>query len=451
MRTIVFLGPTMPVEDARAILPDARYLPPARQADVISAIRAHAPDVIALIDGVFHQSLSVWHKEILYALERGVRVYGASSMGALRAAECAPFGMVGVGSIYERYASGELVRDDEVALAHGDAESGWRPMSVPLVNVRATLDAAVEAGAIPAASADALLEAAAEIYFAERTWPLVAARAAEAGVDPGVAEAAAAFAREHAVDRKRLDAEELLALLRDLPDDAPAPDAVPVNRSHVFEALLERDVRVERMAGAVSLEEIGRHAMLHRPDAAQIMERALDRALVAVLGDVMRVEVEEAEVDAELERLRARLGLGDELAYEAYLLRNDLEEAELRALLRDVAIGRRLREWLTVRRYKLGLTQPLLDELRLADEYAPAADAAAELEAALRERFPPTHPFEVEPEETPELLREQSRATGWRPDTDLATWAAEAGFANVADVLTELKRAQAARDPARSA
>ena len=68
MKALVFLGPTMPVAVARSPLPDATFLPPARQADVLSAVETHRPDVIALIDGVFHQSLSVWHKEILYAL-----------------------------------------------------------------------------------------------------------------------------------------------------------------------------------------------------------------------------------------------------------------------------------------------------------------------------------------------------------------------------------------------
>jgi hypothetical protein len=108
-------------------------------------------------------------------------------------------------------------------------------------------------------------------------------------------------------------------------------------------------------------------------------------------------------------------------------------------------MGRRLREWLTVRRYKLGVVRLLLDELRLADEYAGLADAAAGFEAELRGALPSSHPFEVDPAEVPELLREHARATGWRPDTKLSTWAQEAGFANVADALRELKRAAEAR------
>src|SRR5262245_20044755 len=144
-RAVVFLGPTLPVEEARAIL-DAVYLPPARQADIVSAITTYRPQVIGLIDGVFAQSLSVWHKEILFALSRGIHVYGASSLGALRAAETAAFGTVGVGEVYRLYASGELTDDDDVALAHGDAASGFRPASEPMVNLRKTFEQARSEG-----------------------------------------------------------------------------------------------------------------------------------------------------------------------------------------------------------------------------------------------------------------------------------------------------------------
>ncbi|NER31958.1 MAG: hypothetical protein F6J89_31220, partial [Symploca sp. SIO1C4] len=122
-KIVIFLGPSLPRAEAREIV-DAVYLPPAKQSDLISAVTTYKPDIIALIDGVFLSYPSVWHKEILYALQQGVAVYGASSMGALRAAETSDFGMVGVGAIYRMYASGELIDDDEVALIHGQEDTG---------------------------------------------------------------------------------------------------------------------------------------------------------------------------------------------------------------------------------------------------------------------------------------------------------------------------------------
>ena len=85
---VVFTGPTLPADQARAILPDALYLPPVAQGDVYRAA-GHQPQAIALIDGFFEHVPAVWHKEILWAMAQGIHVFGSSSMGALRAAELA--------------------------------------------------------------------------------------------------------------------------------------------------------------------------------------------------------------------------------------------------------------------------------------------------------------------------------------------------------------------------
>ena len=39
---VVFLGPTLPDDEARALLPDAIDLPPAGQGDVLDVVRRHA-------------------------------------------------------------------------------------------------------------------------------------------------------------------------------------------------------------------------------------------------------------------------------------------------------------------------------------------------------------------------------------------------------------------------
>ena len=91
---IVFLGPSLEREAAEKILP-AEYLPPAKRGDLLRAAQDGA-GIIGLIDGVFHQESAVAHREILAALKKGVRVVGASSMGALRAAEMDTLGMTGI-------------------------------------------------------------------------------------------------------------------------------------------------------------------------------------------------------------------------------------------------------------------------------------------------------------------------------------------------------------------
>jgi TfuA protein len=203
----VFLGPSCDLETARAILPAAGFRPPAARGDIARAA-ADGARVILLIDGVFLQDCAVGHREVLGVLRAGVTVIGASSMGALRAAELDAFGMVGVGEVYRRFRDGELESDDEVALVY-DPESGYA-LSEPLVNIRATLEAAVADGAVAPAEADAVLEAARALYFPERTWPAVLRRAAVSGA------AREALAGRPLVDLKRADAVAALEYARDL-------------------------------------------------------------------------------------------------------------------------------------------------------------------------------------------------------------------------------------------
>src|SRR5215470_5937168 len=153
-------------DEARALL-DATYRPPVQQGDV-AALVPQQPAAILIVDGFFSWVPSVWHKEILWALEQGVAVLGASSMGALRAAELHDFGMVGVGRVYDDFAAGRLHDDDEVAVLHADEEHAYRPLSDALVNIRATLGAAVDAGVVDGTTAADLVLRAKATFFPDR-------------------------------------------------------------------------------------------------------------------------------------------------------------------------------------------------------------------------------------------------------------------------------------------
>jgi hypothetical protein len=163
---VVFLGPSLPREQAEEVL-QADYRPPAKRGDIYQAAREGA-EVICLIDGVFFQECSVAHKEVIYALEAGSRVLGASSMGALRASELDVYGMEGIGAIYQAYKSGRLVSDDEVALTFDPFS--YAPTSEPLVNIRFNLDLAKEKGIISEQSREKLFLAARRLYFPQRSY-----------------------------------------------------------------------------------------------------------------------------------------------------------------------------------------------------------------------------------------------------------------------------------------
>ncbi|MFB9924160.1 TfuA-like protein [Amycolatopsis halotolerans] len=124
-------------------------------------------DSIVIVDGVYHQRPALRHKEILAAIGSGIRVIGAASIGALRAAELAPFGMLGVGRVYAAYASGEIYGDDEVAV--GQSPDGRHALTWPLVNVRRVLDLALSAGVLDSKRTSKLLAKLREVFYPQRT------------------------------------------------------------------------------------------------------------------------------------------------------------------------------------------------------------------------------------------------------------------------------------------
>ena len=164
---IVFLGPSLPHVRAWSIL-NADYRAPAQMGDIYRVI-ASGVHTIVLIDGIFHAAAAVWQREILEAMGAGIRVIGASSMGALRAAELHTFGMIGVGRVFEWYRDRVIDGDDEVAIMHADASHEYRALSEPLVNIRYRLEHAVSRGVLTDGQARALTDHAKQTYFAERS------------------------------------------------------------------------------------------------------------------------------------------------------------------------------------------------------------------------------------------------------------------------------------------
>lgn len=336
---VVFLGPSLAVGEARALLA-ARYLSPVRCGDVLR-VRAGRPRAIAIVDGLFDSTAAVWHKEILLALEDGVAVFGAGSMGALRAAELAPFGMVGMGKIFEAYRDGVYTDDDEVAVLHGGAAEGYRALSEPMVNIRATVAAAVEAGVIRAASGERLLRAAKETFYQERSL----AGAIDRTWDVGTGEAEAARLRRFIagggyVDQKRLDA---LALVRHLAGwrprgGGPRHGAMGVNRSS-FVAKLHRDVMCRPFTAG--------HGDLPAEERVGLAARLLGvtYVLLRTLAELLSLAdgVARAQGPAVTPRWRARVfehgdfGLGPAARTRRWARAHDLDDAARKRLVERLA------------------------------------------------------------------------------------------------------------------
>ena len=207
MNTCIFLGPTLPVAEAAKIL-DAVYLPPAAQGDVYLAAIDGA-QAIGIVDGYFQGAPSVWHKEILWAMSRGIHVFGSASMGALRAAELSVFGMRGVGRVFEAYRDGVISDDDEVAVVHGPEEMAYRARTVPLVNMRATLASALEQQLLTDAAHRELIDMACSLFYWDRSYEALVEKC-ETRVEAQVLASFANWVRDNAVDQKHDDAIEML-------------------------------------------------------------------------------------------------------------------------------------------------------------------------------------------------------------------------------------------------
>ncbi len=208
----VYLGPTLALSTAQSYL-SATYLPPIKRGDL-----ATLPDetqIVGIIDGVFHQSLAVSPKEIIALLDRGVRVYGASSIGALRAAEMHMYGMIGVGEIFEMYRDRVIDADDEVAVAYDPLAD--RTVSEPLVNIRSALRLAVAQRIVSSKEAGEIISTMKGTYYPLRSYQLLG----------HMYPALAPFLKAGRYDQKRDDAVLLLRTIAGdaavLPDSASYP------------------------------------------------------------------------------------------------------------------------------------------------------------------------------------------------------------------------------------
>lgn len=168
-RVVVTAGPTIGAADIQAVIPSAEVVPPISFGDALR-YGLRSGDTLLIVDGLFFQSASVRHKELLTLMDDSVRVVGSSSMGALRAAELHAFGMEGYGWVFEGYRDGIIDADDEVGMVHGEPEDGYPVFVDALVNIRRTALRATESGVLSAAQAERIIEAARGTTFTQRTW-----------------------------------------------------------------------------------------------------------------------------------------------------------------------------------------------------------------------------------------------------------------------------------------
>lgn len=384
MKIIAFAGPSIE-RDAVEAVAHVECRPPVSQGDVYQAARS-APDVIAIIDGYFEGVPSVWHKEILWAMSRGISVYGASSMGALRAAELQAFGMRGVGEIFEGYRDGKYEDDDEVAVLHAPAELNYISLSLPMVNARATLESAAASSIITQSVATELVGIAKSIFYQQRDWREIFRQAAKLQIDPGQLANFERWLARGECDLKRQDAMRLLDELARIGEQGVKPTAAPFQ----FEWTVMWDRVVSSLAGRAP---ISGESQWNNLDQAVLDELRLEperfrrfaqrvrlKQLALREADRKRVESDDAKTRKLLQRLRESRGLYTRIDLDEWIEQNDWNSDYVQHALENEQRSQAM----------MVDVDPiaLLDELRLSGDY-PALKATALRKASHDSSTPP--------------------------------------------------------------
>lgn len=387
MTACIFLGPSLSVAQAEKTLPEARFLEPVQHGDVYRAMQRWSPRIIGIIDGYFQHSPSVWHKEILWALDQGVHVVGAASMGALRAAELEAFGMVGVGKIYDEFRAGALppfdglTDDDEVAVTHGPRETGFVAVSEAMVNIRFTLRKAAQAGVISTQTASYLCTTAKSLHFPQRQYSNLLTLAAHHGVDAAELDALRTWLHDGKVDQKHVDASALITYVKHWQQAGGVAAATDFHfenteiwhdtTSAMTAAQTARDITVEQLA-------ILKELRLDEKTYKRVMQRAALRYIAGPLPNNDN-DLDDTKLRRAVDRFRQAFELWDRHSIDTWLAANDLALEQFDVLMHGEV---RLNAWL--HSLNSALLPAIVDQLRLTGEYSALAQRAHDKAIFLR-------------------------------------------------------------------
>jgi len=441
----VFLGPTLPVTAARAEL-DATYLPPVSKGDIYR-LWARRPRVIGIIDVYFERVPAVWHKEILWIMERGVHVFGAAGGGALRAVELESFGMRGVGAVYQAFKDGTLEQDDEVAVAHGLSSAGYRALSEAMVNVRQTLLAARDAQTISECTREHVEATAKALFYQRRTWPNILA---EAGTASDIYASDLVALRKWLplgkIDQLAADAAAMLRDVRGFLADNPQPKRVAWTTANTA---LWNEARQQATSvpgdgpdeSAVALDAVIDEIRLLGPEMFQdSRRRCLLRLFASDVASREGLIVDGEWLGMTSHEFRADRGIEDDADFKAHLARNDLSVTEFEQMMEvETKVG-----W-ACERAEHRAFENLLHDLRIRGDYERLVTRARDKAGALSARGYGSRFAESRPAQDGSTERELLRwyfcdQLGTAVPTDLAGYARSSGFVDERALLAAIWR-----------
>lgn len=335
--------------------------------------------------------------------------------------------MVGIGSIFRQFKNGSLEDDDEVAVAH--SLDGAKCLSIPMVNIRATLEN------IPAMCLEEFDDIASDIkalFYPDRTIAAIPKIWREAF-------------KAHYVDVKKDDALEALRWISTQSFNEPFKPSFQMEDSHLFDAQYERDRTVIRDDGPTILAGIDSFAALHDPTFNWSNWNAANRASALVLAEILKLDVDPEEIKDEAGRFTAERGIQSLDDLDAWLNANDLSTHEFEEMMREQTLIRKVHKSIRTSLVAKRNTKTFLDYARILGNYPTLADESATQEMIVKRLAPDfmQEPLSQEPIQI--RLSKHIDAIGTPFTWNLPEWIKEAGFHSLAELAVDLDRAAIAR------
>ncbi len=185
----VLVGPSLPQSNRERLEGGFVFHPPAVRGSLVAIAKCErrnkapfVPPVILVIDGEFGNGQAISLTEIRAVINMGATIFGATSIGALRAVEARTVGMTGIGGIFRDYLTGRRVNDSDVAVATSETGVALGP-SVCDVDSLAPAFETIHNEPLPIG----LIETLRRTYYLDRSYELVHSTMLEYGVPDDVA------------------------------------------------------------------------------------------------------------------------------------------------------------------------------------------------------------------------------------------------------------------------
>lgn len=449
---IVFGGPSLPASEIERLLPQAVVKPPAALGDVYRSLSLR-PKAIGIIDGYFERVPAPWHKELLWALDQGVQLFGAASMGALRAVELNTFGMVGVGQVFEWFRDGTLEDDDEVAVAHLGPDEDFRPTTDAMVNIRATLAKAVSEGTLTGDEADEVVAIAKALHYTERRWStivrLVMNSSGGAADRTDAASRLQSWLPVYKINQKAIDARLLLEVMAEWDASGRSMAAKFWQFQHTTfweKARLEISEgrgRDELPSTVSEFEQVMDELRLDAHQHQKVLNEALVRLLASALAEARSVQLRPDETQLMLDERRREMGLSEQGDVLTWLAQEHMDVNDLRTIIVNDTHLAWVRAFLSD-----SLTPVATDVLRIERCYGTLLERARHKHAALGASWSNPHHSQTTDDETEEdelLYWWFVEVQGVEPPADLESYLARHRFDDRSAYFRALRRERAFR------